>query len=55
MEEIIEILQFYLPKYSNKNQVTEKQEFSPKKHSCITLKRPTKVFTLIFLNSDDFY
>ena len=30
MVEILEILQFYLPKYSNKNQVTEKQEFSPK-------------------------
>ena len=36
---IIEILQFYNSKYSNENQVTGKQEFSPKQDSCITLKR----------------
>ena len=35
-------IQFYQPEHSSKNQVTEKQEFSPKKHSRITLKRPKK-------------
>ena len=52
----IRILQFYQPAHSNKNQITEKQEFSPKKHSCITLKRQKKkVSTQVFGNSDGFY
>ena len=38
----MEILQFYQRKYSNKNQVTEKQEYSINKHSCITLERLKK-------------
>ena len=46
-------LRFYQPIYSNKNQVTEKQEFSPKINSCTNLKRPKKeVSTLIFMNRD---
>ena len=39
---IIEILQFYNSKYSDKDQVTGKQEFSPKNDSRITPKRPKK-------------
>ena len=33
MVRIIEILQFYNSEYSDKNQVTGKQEFSPKNES----------------------
>ena len=53
---ITEILQFYNSKYSDKAQVTEKQEFSPKNYSCITLKRPKKeVPTLSFMYSAGFH
>ena len=45
---IIQILQFYNSKYSDKNQVTEKQEFSPKKDLCFTLKRPNKQVPTLF-------
>ena len=40
---IFEILQFYDSKYSDKNQVTAKKEFSPSNKSCITLKGPKKI------------
>ena len=50
------MLEFYQPAHSNKNQITEKQEFSPKKHSWITLKRQKKsVSTQVLANSDGFY
>ena len=39
---IFEILQFYDSKYSDKNQVTAKKEFSPTNKWCITLKGPKK-------------
>ena len=53
---IIKIFQFYNSKYSDKNQVTEKQEFSPKNDSYITLKRPKKlVSTLSFMYSTGFH
>ena len=45
---IIEIFPFYNSKYSDKNQVTGKQEFSPKKDSCITLKRPKNTLPHFF-------
>ena len=35
---------FYQPKNKNKNQATEKQGFSPERHSCITLKIPKNKF-----------
>ena len=53
---IIKIFQFYNSKYSDKNQVTEKQEFSPKNDSYITRKRPKKlVLTLSFMHSTGFH
>ena len=55
--QFIEILQFYQPKYSNKSEITEKQDFSTKNiHEFLSTDQNKRIaFTLYFRNSDGFY
>ena len=48
--------QFYQRKCSNKNQISEKQDFSTKSiHALFRPKKKKKVFTIYFRNRDGFY
>ena len=54
--QFIEILQFYQAKYSNKCEITEKQDFSTKSiHELLSKDQKKIVFTPYFRNSDGFY